>query len=227
MRYISIVVLILLGVFLFFLPNAEQKVRNQVLKLYSDRGSCSAIRVSYKKKSYVVSAAHCRGLEESGHIKAEGLLGKEILEVIAEDENSDLLIMESPRAGGIELADGWEFNEKVFSITHGQGLMAYRTDGELLNVDLVDIPVSQAHECRVGGKYSIKKFQGFLGPVRLCVMSFWAIWSTAKVVPGSSGGAIVNMDGELVGIVSATDGNFSILAKLEYIKRALNAVQKR
>lgn len=38
--------------------------------------------------------------------------------------------------------------------------------------------------------------------------------TTAEIVPGSSGGAIVNASGDIIGIASMTDGHFGYIVRL-------------
>ena len=47
----------------------------------------------------------------------------ESLTVLAESDDSDLLLLSNPRNDGVDLSNSWALNEKksIFSMTHGGG----------------------------------------------------------------------------------------------------------
>lgn len=226
--FVSVVIMssLLLGTLMMSSPDkTEAAVRQNVVKLFSEDGSCSGVRIKYKKSFFVLTAGHCRPLQSGSFIMARGSDGRtESLTVLAESDDSDLLLLSNPRNDGVDLSDSWALNEKVFSMTHGGGKPAYRTDGELLNTELVSIPLFEIKDSKGMKKCSefsklTPEFYSFGGLV--CSIRSLVVASTVAVIPGSSGGGVFNASGDLVAIVSGMGGGFSVLVPLENIKSFL------
>ena len=66
-------------------------------------------------------------------------------------------------------------------------------------------------------KYKI--FPDFIGLI--CGMDTMESSTTATIIPGSSGGMVVNKNGELVGVASATNGFFGYVVRLKDIQKFL------
>lgn len=226
--FASVVVMASLMLGALMLPSdkkTEAAVRHNVVKLFGDAGTCSGVRIKYKKNFYTMTAGHCRPLQTGNSILAEGPDGKtESLTILAESDDSDLLLLSNPRSEGVDLSDSWEMHEKVFSMTHGGGKPAYRTDGELLKTELISIPLFEIidgaglKKCSEFSKLT-PEFYSFGGLV--CSIRSLVVASTVAVIPGSSGGGVFNASGDLVAIVSGMGGGFSVLVPLENIKSFL------
>lgn len=123
------------------------------------------------------------------------------MRVIKEDLDVDLAAVDSYRNSGIRLAKSVVDNQKVFTITHGGGHPLYRTDGVLIkeNYTPQDAPPTWVKTL-----------------------------STAWIVPGSSGGPLLNFDNELVGIVTNYDEArfFNFSASLSQIKTFMENLYK-
>lgn len=229
--FVSVVVMssLLLGTLMMSSPDkTEAAVRQNVVKLFSEDGSCSGVRIKYKKSFFVLTAGHCRPLQSGSFIMARGSDGRtESLTVLAESDDSDLLLLSNPRNEGVDLSDSWALNEKVFSMTHGGGKPAYRTDGELLNTELVSIPLFEIKDskgmkkCSEFSKLTPEFYPSPFGGFLLCSIRSLIVNSTVAVIPGSSGGGVFNKSGDLVAIVSGMGGGFSVLVPLEDIKKFL------
>lgn len=203
-------------------------IRNRVVLLKSSKGSCSGIQVKAPSgKAYVLSAAHCveildkhPGSREVDITAVEENGNESKIHMIDLDYAHDLMLMSSPNDKSINIAEKTYLYEKVHTMTHGHGHRTHRTDGELLEeMDLL-IPAyaiqsqQDEKECKkMGGK--IMMYMGF---IPFCVKPQHDVMSTAHAVPGSSGGAVVDDKGELVGIVSNTDGDFTGIVPLRFIQ---------
>lgn len=206
---------------------SDEYLRQRVVKLVGNRGSCSGIQVKVPSGRVVtLSAAHCQDITSENKITAISDNGdKTILTIIKADRSIDLMVLTAGDNSSIDVADSISMHEKVHTMTHGNGLMSHRSDGELL--DLVTVRMAlfgigdekDMRECiKIKGKVNIDIFSGLI-----CIADLDLILSTARVRHGSSGGAVVNENNELVGIVSATDSDdiagFVPLHKIhEYIK---------
>lgn len=210
---------------------SDSYIRNRVVKLQSSRGSCSGEQVRAPSgQSYILTAGHCRALEDaSGSIEVV-LDNKKTLmrKVIAEDKFSDLLLLEGlPNVDGLELAKEWRPNQDVITYTHGRGFDTYTTRGLLvqyedilINAGSIQTAEDQQH-CESMPKF--KTMGGWFGSV--CVLQVTEVVTTAAIVPGSSGGAVLDSNGDMVGVVSAGDGQgglFGYLVPLHDMRRFLS-----
>lgn len=207
---------------------SEKYLMNRVVKLKGDRGTCSGEQITAPSgTNYILSAAHCRSLAKDGIMKVQLENGYEIYrQVIAEDDFSDLLLIEGvPGLTGIPVAKNSHKNEKVRTFTHGHGLNTYKTEGNLIQPYKIKIfvgLVNEQNQC-TAPKYRKETAMVWFDVVEGCFLDVYEMVSTAMTAPGSSGGMVVNKDGELVGVVSAGDGVFSFFVTLKDIKSFIRA----
>lgn len=210
-------------------PKTEDWIRKRVVQLDSVTGNCSAIQVhADNNKDYLLTAAHCKPLELGGKIMGifDGKAPK-FYKIIKEDDESDLLLLEGEKdLRGVDIAEHESNREAVFTLTHGKHLKTYRTDGIIVDEIKVNIPVykiltaNDKSECIDKMKYGIEKDDS--DGSMWCMLRVPETVSTAFIVPGSSGGAVLNSDGELVGIVSAMSEGFAFFVTLQDIRRFVN-----
>ena len=189
-----------------YIRSTDDYIRNRVLQLYSEHGRCTGVEIiTPSGKAYTLTAAHCVELVQHKQVKATDEAGNEYsLTFIAEDAYSDLMLLSAPGNWGIDVAHDLQPRENVHSMTHGLGMPTYRTDGVVIGTDSVVFAmykiasVSDLLRC-TGIKYRL--IEGF------CVVKTNQTISTTLIVPGSSGGPLLNSWGELVGIAS-TRGDF-------------------
>jgi S1-C subfamily serine protease len=227
-----IVIIAALLVAIVYVHNSTMKaddsyIRQRVVKLMSPEGSCSGIVIEAPKshKSYTLSAGHCMILVKSGKVTAQLEDGtKTTLDFIAEDAASDLMLLSAPAdSQGIEIADRLSIHQAVHTLTHGGGAPTYRTDGEAMGISEAKVPmfdiITDADKVKCSAQIKLQVAQEM--GMEYCIMDLDMMVTSAAIIPGSSGGAVVNDSGRLVGIVSAYNGKFSMIVLLSDIERFL------
>jgi hypothetical protein len=203
------------------------QAKKSSIKLRGVNGSCSGVQIKAKSgQEYILSAGHCAHVGDGQSVIAETEDGRSLeRRIIAEDRFSDLLLIEAiPNYPSLQLATEEHLGDKIDTFTHGNGLATYKTSGELIQYQEILVPIKEisspedAKKCLESPKNRIQELEFFGLHAEICSLYLRGIVSTAKVVPGSSGGMVVKGD-KLVGIVSATDGNFGFFVSLQDLHR--------
>lgn len=227
---VAVLILGCIGVYKLTNGVSESTIRSKVVQLKGDKkGYCSGIQVhSPSGKDYVLSAAHCSALQENGTVLVRTddsrYIPRRVLEV---SPVTDLMLLEGmPDLKGISVASNYEIGQHLRSFTHGAAWNTYKTEGELIQEAMVDIIVSfigspeDKAACNLP-KYKLITYNTIFGSIEACVMHLNMFVSTTKVVPGSSGGGILDDSGKLVGIVSGGDSTFGVFVTLTDIQTFL------
>jgi S1-C subfamily serine protease len=202
---------------------SDTSIRSRVLKLVSSKGSCSGEQIKAPSgMQYILTAAHCKVLAVDGSIKVITEDGRELMRrVIEEDVKSDLLLLEgAPGIEGLSVADDLSPRDHIRTFTHGYGMATYKTEGVIIQDMRVQIAISAVlspedqAKCEEQPKQKVMD-AGWFG--KMCAMDVVETATTALILPGSSGGPVVNDRGELVGVVSAGDGVIGMLVKISDI----------
>jgi len=224
-------VLIVLGLILGLVlgPNMYKQhrrdsyVTKHVVQLWglNKRGSCSGIHVNIDNKTYILSAAHCLVLSIDGKILVQDDLMKDPIprEVLMEDSKADLILLEAlPGRDGISLASSVSKKDHLYTYTHGHGYATYKTEGSYIQDEKIEVPifeVSETKKCETDKpKYVEKVMDFFFFQMNVCFLVENTMVTDALIAPGSSGGAVVNKYGELVGLVSAGNDKYGYLVPL-------------
>lgn len=200
-------------------------IRDRVVKLENDLGECSGVQVkAHSGKSFILTAAHCGHLNKDGFITVIAEDGNHYEKhILAEDDKADLLILEGiDSLSGLEVAANLIKTQVIRTFTHGHNLDTYMTEGVVIQESLIEPSVglicpNSSVKYRQRDLYDIFTGQNIPG----CYMSEMVTVTTALVVPGSSGGCVVDVNDELVGIVSATDGTFGYMVPIRDVQRFL------
>lgn len=211
-----------------FSIHGESYIINRVVKLVGPAGSCSGEQVvASSGDNYILTAAHCKAIGMTdGSIVVELENKTRILRrVIAEDKNADLLLLEGvPNLDGLKIGQNNERFQIVRTFTHGRGFETYKTEGRILQFSKIAVAigfVTVEAPCTDAKYKQVDETIYDILTTKVCVLYTDAAVTTAMIVPGSSGGAVVDEDGQLVGVVSAGDGTFGYLVPLKDIKAFL------
>jgi hypothetical protein len=215
--------------YMFCGGKSEHSIKSNVVQLTSEHGSCSGESVRAPSgATYVLTAGHCRILATpEGKIMVHTEDGRKLERaIIAEDPESDLLLLEGiPGAKGLDLASRVYEGESIRTFTHGLAFKTYKTSGSLIQetevrapLRILETPADEA-ECKSMKKQKVAELDAIFFQVKVCMLDVMETVTNAMIVPGSSGGAVVDKNGDLVGVASAGDGHFGFLVRLQDIKK--------
>lgn len=207
------------------IPTKKEEYNPQasVVKLDSKVGSCSGEQIETPSgKKYILTADHCAPIAVDGRIRVTTEdAGVYYSKIVLEDETSDLMLIEAaPGIPAVKIAGDMHRHEHLTSYTHGHGYPTYSTEGIYIGEDIIqfldEVGTDNPDLCN---KPKNKKAEvDFFGiHATLCAVEIVESVTTVPAVPGSSGGMVVNDNGELVGIVSTGDDHFTNLVTLKDI----------
>lgn len=203
---------------------SDNYIRERVLQLEGPGGACTGIQVRVPSgATYTLTAAHCKAIldEESSAIATTEDGTKKQVFMVDIDEAKDLMLMTSATGKSIEVASKMPRHAHVHTLTHGHRHATYRTDGELLEMTEVKV-IKETPECFIS--IILAQMAGTTPPAE-CIKTYEEMFMTAIVYPGSSGGPVLNDQGELIGIVSVTESGtiYSGMVPLDQIREFISS----
>lgn len=227
-KKLAILAAAIIGAILLIPAHKAVNPRDRIVKLTGKAGQCSGEQIKAPSgESYILTAGHCSVLVDDGRINVETEDHKHLSrKFIAEDPSSDLMLIEGvPHMEGIPIALTSFPGQHVRTLTHGNGFATYQTEGVLIQLDKVEAELFAITNDAEAAKCASMPKQHPEGSLfgSICALDVIEIISTAMVVPGSSGGAVLNRHNELVAVVSAGGGPFSAFVKLADIRNFLNS----
>jgi hypothetical protein len=188
---------------------SRRYIEHRVVHLVSSNGSCTGTQIRAQSgKDYILSAGHCADLQNQRAqilvvTDSGDMLSRAVLDVNLE---LDLMLLEGiPGMKGLPLADSAMKGQEVISYTHGHGLPIYSARGILGDVgpaqiaELIGSPM-EFFQCMVGGGNPVSD-----GEQGYCVKSYMLRASSMPLLGGASGGAILNMRGQVIGVAESQD----------------------
>jgi secreted trypsin-like serine protease len=189
---------------------SDSYVRNRVLQLKSHKDACTGVQVKAPSGNvYTLTAAHCKIIldDDSSVMSTDERGNEKRIYMLDIDEGKDLMLMTSPNAKSIDIANKTYKHEHIHTMTHGHMHASYRTDGELLEEQKLTVPENINFSDADTKECNAKQWHESVdsGFVSYCVRDFYEMMTSAQVYPGSSGGPILDDQGKLVGIVSISE----------------------
>jgi S1-C subfamily serine protease len=206
---------------------SESELMSKSVMLTGKGIECSGQQVKADSGlSYILTAAHCYIIaDENGDMNVQTQDGRQLKrKIIAEDPSSDLMLLEGvPGMKGLTVADSLGRFQHIRTFTHGHQKPVYKTEGAVIGTEEIIVPISditnedEENKCVSQSKNKVVD----LLIKKICVLDVEETVVTAQIIPGSSGGMVVDDSGQLVGIASATEGYFGYLVPLKDIKAFL------
>ncbi|WP_414719608.1 S1C family serine protease [Streptomyces sp.] len=137
--------------------------------------------------------------------------GKEYTaQVVGTDSGKDLALIKLDNASGLKAAtlgdsSGLRVGDQVVAIGSPEGLTGTVTSGIVSALDRdVTVPTEEGQQQQPGGGWPFEfGGQEFNGDTGSSTTTYKAIQTDASLNPGNSGGALIDMNGDIIGINSA------------------------
>lgn len=189
-------------------------VGKTIVKIWAPghRGGGTGFHIkSPKGNVYILTNSHvCEVSSDGLNIDVETAEGRDIKRRIIENSgNTDLCLIEGvPNAQYLTLGKEANPGDILAVVGHPELMANTMTRGEVIEKMEVKIPVSEIvtdadrNKCTLP-KNSIEKFFTFFGPVEVCMSKVKAIMTTIPILPGSSGSPVIDLWGNVCGVVFA------------------------
>lgn len=195
------------------------------------QGSGSGFEVKAPSgKVYTVTNAHVCGLGNDGVIMVEEkrhsgrFIPRHILEIY---QDNDLCLIEG-LAGyeGLSLSNNPSIGQSVWAVGYPMGEAMDITSGRIkgygdVEIMLEDVTIDQ---CK-GPSLHVVDAETLFFTVKMCVITRHAVQTSLQIFPGNSGSPMVNVWGDVVGVVFASERgtNWGSAVPVSYLKEFLKA----
>ena len=183
-------------------------------------------------KKYIMTNGHVCGLQEDGKVFVYYGGDEYRLRVIKMYEDNDLCAIEAPNTAGntAKVARSFSIGESAYAIGHPLLEPKSITLGELSGPVDISVMVAQnvlKEQC-TGPTYEFidlgdNPLAAMMGLLNVCIRHLTAEASTAVILPGNSGSAVVNIYGNVIGVAFAANeyGTRSYIVPLSNLKEFL------
>ena len=215
---------------LSYIENKVGKVSVKVVKDNRAVSGGSGIHVQAPSgKAYILTNGHVCGVSDDGKEaliqvpNSDRFIKRRILEVYSKH---DLCLIEGLDGyDGIELASGVNAGDGVLAVGHPQlrplraALGNYLTNSDIQIATGLISSQEEEDACVANKGTPVEAFIFYV-----CVKSYEAMETTVVIYPGSSGSALVNFWGNLVGVMFAGDGesHYGFAVPLSYVEDFLS-----
>lgn len=196
-------------------------------------GTGSLVRGKSGRK-YILTNNHICRLAENGLLFVKYQFDTYLLGVAANYQTNDLCVISAPYNAGatLDAARGRTYGEKVYAIGHPLLEPLSITSGELSGPVFITIMLGfniPKEQCS-GPSYIFEPAPKdnlllmFMGIESRCIRAMWSEGSTIPILPGNSGSPVLDVYGDVVGVVFASheSGVRSYIVPLEDVRAFLD-----
>lgn len=206
----------------------RNKVGSQVVKITNKETNHGGTGVYIKLPSgnvAILTNAHVCGIKDEKGLVYVAQDNEEAVprRVIIESEKTDLCLVEPlPGYNGLTVSSGEVYlGEEIYVVGHPRLMPNTMTSGEIIDEEIVDVVDHLGSDNCNLPKNKVIEVPFWMGAmIQVCTIHIPAYLSTANILPGNSGSPVVNMKGQLVGLVFAgdSDAHWGILVTLTDVR---------
>jgi len=199
-----------------------------IARLINERGAGgTGFVLMVGNRPIIITNAHVCNLSQNGFLLLELNGTISIAKILKAFQINDLCAVEAPKKirSGFDLAAFYYIHQNVYVIGHPLLEPTSITEGELSSSIKItmEIQYNPTVETCSGDGFRIQEYFDIehitQGIMSVCLRTTSALSTTATVMPGSSGSPMVNMFGNVVGVVYAGNNARSYVVPLEELKQ--------
>lgn len=207
--------------FCFSLKAQPREPNESLMRLTNGYGAvCSGVQIKWQQHLYILTAQHCASLENDKHeiiVQAKHFKGK-LLRIIKRSETADVIVVEPyPQVPGIEIAKFAGLGEANTIYGFPDGFYKKLPNAHFIGLAQTQVDTDDRPDPKHCLIHKWRKIEGLR-----CLDVLHLAELDKPVIPGTSGGPVVNRQGQVVGIISQTDHRHSFAVLLKDIRDVLN-----